>query len=82
MSRLPKLNNQRYEYFNIINYNDNVNFYNNILLVLGLTECKPNFELSSFPFAISVPVYNDAGKFQHSRKGTKMAFPLSVFQVH
>ena len=56
MSRLPKLKNQRCAYF-IVDYNGNINFYNNFLLILGLTECKPNFELSSFPFVISVAVY-------------------------
>lgn len=38
-------------------------------------ECKPNFELSYLPFAISVPVYDDTGKFQHSCKETKMPTP-------
>ena len=78
MSRLRKLNNQRYEYF-IVNYNDNINFYNHFLLLLVLTECKPNFELSSFPFVISVPVLDNTGKFQHSCKGHQNGLPAVNF---
>jgi len=37
---------------------------------LRSTEHKPNFELSSFPCAISIPVHDDTGKFQHSCKDT------------
>jgi len=46
------------------------------------TECKPNFELSYLPFAITVPVRDDTGKFQHSCKETKMASPLLFCQGH
>ena len=42
-------------------------------MLLSSTECKPNYELSSLPFAISVPVHDDTNKFQHSCKDTKMA---------
>ena len=73
MTRLPKLNNQRYEYFIVNNNYDNIIFYNKLLLLFYLTECKPNFELSSFPFAISVPMHNDTGEFQHICKDTKMS---------
>ena len=31
---------------------------------LHLTECKPNFELSSLPFAISIPVHDNTSEFQ------------------
>lgn len=37
---------------------------------LRSTEHKPNFELSSFPCAISIPVHDDTGKFKHSCKDT------------
>lgn len=34
------------------------------IIVIGRR--KPNFELSSFPFAISVPVHDDTGKFSNN----------------
>ena len=36
---------------------------------------KPNFELSSLPSVISVPVCNDTCKFQHFCEDTEMASP-------
>ena len=38
--------------------------------LLRSTERKPNFELSSLPFVISVPAHCDTGKCQHSCKET------------
>ena len=43
-------------------------FYDKFLSLFHLTECKTNFELSSFHFGISVFVHNDTGKFHHSCK--------------
>ena len=50
--------------------------------LLRSRERKHNFDLSSLPFAISVPVHDDTGKFQHSREDTKMASPQLIFQGH
>ena len=47
---------------------------------LHSTECKPNYELSSQPFAISVPVHYDSSNFQHSCNNTKVASPCLTFQ--
>ena len=49
---------------------------------MHLIEHKPNFDLSSLSFAISVPVHSDTGKFPHSCKNTKMASPQLIFQGH
>ena len=45
-----------------------------------IVERKPKFELLSLPFAISIPVHDDTGKFQHSYKHTKMAAPRLISQ--
>ena len=43
--------------------------------IIGAIEGKPNFDLSSLNFTISIPVHDDIGKFPHSCKDTKMASP-------
>ena len=68
---------QRLEATSFSGYNNN-NYYE----LLCSTEHKPNFELSSLPFATSVPVHYDPGKFQHSLKDTKRASPQLIFQGH
>ena len=35
-------------------------------------ERKPNFDLSSLSFTISIPVHDDTGKFSPSSKATKV----------
>ena len=39
--------------------------------LLRPTERKPNFDMSSLPFAISVPTHGDTGKCHHSCKDTQ-----------
>ena len=43
--------------------------------LLRSTERKPNFELSSLPFVISVPAHGDTGKCQRSCKETPKKWP-------
>ena len=73
MSRLAKLNNQRFKFF-IVNYSYyyDIIFYDKFLLLFHLTECKPSFELNSFHFGISVPVHTDTGEFHHCCKDAQM----------
>ena len=51
-----------------------------VVLLLRSTQRKPNFDLSSLPFAISVPVHGDTGKLHYYCKFTKMASPQLIFQ--
>mgnify|MGYP006973425499 CR=1 FL=1 len=53
------------------------------MYLLVSSERKPNFELTSLPFGINVPVYDNTSKFQHFCKDTKMTSPqLIIFQEH
>ena len=52
-------------------------WYHHSLSVPSSFNCvRQNFELSSPPFAITVPVHDDTGKFQYSWEDTK------IFQGH
>ena len=56
-------------------------WYHHLLSILSSFNCvRQNFELSSLPFAIGVPVHDETRKFQHSCKDTKMASPQLIFQ--
>ena len=57
----------------MLEMNNNVVFiFDYIIYLLVWSERKPNFELTSLPFGINGPVYDNTGKFQHSCKDTKM----------
>ena len=53
-----------------------------MFIIFNLTDCKLNFELISFPFATSVLVHDDTGKFQNSCKDTEMTSWQLIFQGH